>query len=127
MGAPSKEPASEERFLVVPEGWMRSVDTRLERIEKLLEMRPVASAPAPAAAMYVTRRQAAEISGYSLRTIGRLIQAGRLVASGPNLDRIKRFELDRMMDETAKRRGQGAVEQGDAEAQAMVDRIFDED
>jgi len=77
-------------------------------------------------AHYLTRQQVSQITGYSLRTITRLVDSGKLRACGPRRDRITRFEVDRMM---AMRDGEG---EGDddptpdpeaADMAAEVDRL----
>ena len=63
---------------------------------------PQAIAPANE---YFTRRQAAEVMNYSVRTITRLMDAGKLRPCGPRRDRIARAELERFMAEAPGERG----------------------
>lgn len=75
---------------------------------------------------YVTRAKAAEITGYSERTITRLIDSGKLKVCGPRRNRITRFEIDRMMEEKAerKRKGEPDVEvDADADVDSELARI----
>jgi excisionase family DNA binding protein len=83
-------------------------------------------ATSPLDPSYLTRQQVAQVTGYSSRTIARLIDNGKLRACGPRRDRITRFEVDRMM---AKRDEIGAEETGvdpinpDADIDAEVERL----
>jgi hypothetical protein len=71
--------------------------------------------PAPES---VSRQEAAIITGYSVRTIGRLIDSGKLRAFGTRRDRITRFELDRMMAETPN------VGDGEDDVAGEVERLL---
>lgn len=106
------------------------VDARMKEVARVERMETVPSRIAPrqadVQATYVTRRHAAEVTGYSRRTIDRLIADGKLRAYGPHLDRLKLSELHQMMAETARRE----VPKGeDAEAQvsAEAERILNDD
>ena len=123
----------------LPAGGFLGVETLLrelirEELSALLDLKlsqhlsrqrlpALAAAEAPSA--YVTRGQAAAITGYSLRTIARLIGRGELKACGPRRDRIKRFELDRMMAESPRRPPAGADPVDDVALEA--DRLLDDE
>jgi len=84
----------------------RSVERAVERVlpKYLGARRPPLSAEAtPLPNTYVTRAEAAQLMRYSLRTITRLIDAGKLRACGPRRDRIATFEIDRFMAEEPRR------------------------
>lgn len=70
---------------------------------------------------WVNRKRAKEITGWSLRTIGRRIADGELAASGPRRDRIKRSDIDRMM---AHRKGRIAAVSDEDEIAREADRLF---
>lgn len=112
----------------------KHVDRALEeRLPELLQTDQrrgpqLAGGPAPTSLdpSYLSRQQVAQVTGYSSRTISRLIETGKLRACGPRRDRITRFEVDRMM---AKRDEIGAEETGvdpinpDADIDAEVARL----
>jgi excisionase family DNA binding protein len=89
----------------------------------LIPVRPAV----PIEQSYVTRKQAAKITGYSDRTISRAIADGSLKASGLHGDRIKRSELDRWMAESAhgKRSADGNGSEDD-EINSVVDRLLND-
>jgi excisionase family DNA binding protein len=103
-----------------------------ELVEKLrLPARPANSLPdgsEPAAVGTMSRQEAATYAGCHKRTIERAIKTRQLRATGLRLDRIRRFELDRWMDEMARRRQAGEVApEGEIDIDATVDKMFDED
>jgi excisionase family DNA binding protein len=71
---------------------------------------------------YLTRQQVAQITGYSMRKIVRLIDSGKLRACGPRRDRITRFEVDRMM--AMQDDCDAAAVDEDADVTAAVDGVF---
>ena len=71
---------------------------------------------------FLTRKQAAEIMGYSLRTIARLMDSDQLRACGPRRDRISRFEIDRFMAAAPPRK-----DLGEDDLDAEADRLLDDD
>jgi DNA-directed RNA polymerase specialized sigma24 family protein len=96
----------------------------------LAELRSVLGsdrAPARSAVehVYVSRAEAAVRMGYHVSTVTRLIKAGLLKASGPHRDRIRVDEIDRFMEESAKRGG-AAVSEAD-EVSSIVDSLLEDD
>lgn len=85
--------------------------------------------PADLDAVYVTRKEAAEITGYGERTISRAIAEGTLQACGLRGDRIKRSELDRWMAACTRGRTRStpAPANEDDEISAEVDRLLNDD
>jgi hypothetical protein len=77
-------------------------------------------------AVYVTRKQAALLVSKSVSTINRWIRAGLLKAYGPELDRIKRFELERFMDEHGAIVAEDPADPAD-EITAEANRLLAED
>lgn len=82
-----------------------------------------AAGPDAVAPEYLSRQQAAAVTGYSLRTITRLIDKGKLRACGPRRDRITRFEIERMMSLIEEHGGEGG--DSDDDVAAEVDRLMD--
>ncbi len=122
--APSALPEDQMVAVMLPAGWMRAIDDKLERI--LRGTAPLPPRPAPPAEEYVDRKQAAEITGYSPRTIYRLIHDGILVATGLRGNRIKRSDLDKMMAAVAKERGSAPVNEAE-EISAEVDKLLNDE
>lgn len=87
---------------------------------------PVASAPeALLPQPYLSKEQVAQLTGYSLRTVTRMVARGLLRPCGPRRDRFARAEVDRMMNE---RKAPVAVpapaNDPDADVTAAVDKLF---
>lgn len=111
------------------------VDVLEHRLPAILEKhrlppRPVNALPGatepPVGTM--SRQEAADYAGCHKGTIARAIKLGELRATGLRLDRIRRFELDRWMDEMARRRQGGEVAPGgEIDVDATVDKMFDDD
>jgi hypothetical protein len=78
---------------------------------------------------FLSRKDAGTYLGYSKSTIDRYVAQGLIKATGLHGERIARFELDRFMAETAKRRqpanNQKAVSEED-EIKAEAARLLDE-
>jgi excisionase family DNA binding protein len=116
--------------VLVPTGWMKDIRDKLDRILRRTEDGgggggPLPPKAAPAAGEYTTRKQAAEIMGYSKSTVSRLITKKLLRASGPKLDRIRRSEIDRFMAAAAEREVVATDEAVRIEAE--VRRIVDDE
>lgn len=96
-----------------------------ERIPGYLASLRMPARPAGAVeSVYITREQAAEITGYSLRTINRRIATAELAAYGARKDRIRRSDIDLMM---ARRPKRATALSDEDEASREVDRIMGED
>lgn len=82
--------------------------------------------PPPITPDWLTRRQVANLTGYSLRTLSRYIDSGVLRACGPNRDRVARFELERFMamKGTGAETPDPAPTDPDREIDDEVDRLF---
>lgn len=90
--------------LAIMERCMASwVDERLRTVldEKLREWvskaPPPANAPSAERPEYLSRESAAQLTGYSAKTITRWIRAGKLRPYGLRGERVKRVELERLM------------------------------
>jgi hypothetical protein len=115
MSTRDEGPASRAQMRLVPDGpnpfaiaercmasWL---DDRLRTVldEKLREW--IAKAPPPGNAPsaerpeYLSREDAAQLTGYSAKTITRWIRAGKLRPYGLRGERVKRVELERLMAE----------------------------
>jgi hypothetical protein len=93
--------------------------------EKLREWIPQTSAPPNAAPEerpeYLSREAAAQLTGYSTKTIMRWIRAGRLRPYGLRGERVKRGELERLMGALPSPEG------GEESATEIARRILDGD
>lgn len=83
--------------VLLPAGWMHEVDTKLEQLLHANDGRIGPQAVPSAGPDYLTREEAATITGYCAKTIGRWIRSRRLKAYGLRGDRVKRAELDALM------------------------------
>lgn len=120
---------------MIANGVRRGVSAALaeydSRQQERLPPRPVPTLEA-LDAPYMTKAQVVAYTGYSKRTIERLIAQGVLPVCGPRGDRIRRFAVDRMMAEHARgprptADGTGAVTGEDAEAEAEADRLLNDE
>lgn len=77
----------------------QAIDERLPARLRVPEERQTTPAPEvdSLSRRYLKRKDVAEITGYSSKTIARLIATGELRACGIRRDRIAREEVDRMM------------------------------
>jgi excisionase family DNA binding protein len=103
--------------VMIPERWMHTVEDKLQRVEELLVTRSPPP-PAPANDGYISREEAARVTGFSGKTIKRLEQAGKLRTYGPRRNRLKRSEVDAMM--AAPPEGATVEENNLANAQARL-------
>lgn len=72
---------------------------------------------------YLKKQEVAALTGYSARTIARLIATGELRPCGVRRDRFARSEVDRMMK--GDRASAATVDEDpDADVTAAVDRLF---
>lgn len=83
-------------LVAMPIEFMEMVGHDLAEMRKLLASRPATPAQ-PQGAEWITRKEAARLTAYSIKTITRLIDRGELPVYGPNRDRIRREDLDRVM------------------------------
>lgn len=106
----TSKPLPDAQVLVlVPRAWLEDVTSKLDALLKTAT-RPVQSVGyLPQPAHYISRDDAAKITGYSTKTIGRLIGAGKLRSYGARGDRIRRSELDAVMADLPKQ-GESADE-----------------
>jgi excisionase family DNA binding protein len=72
--------------------------------------------------VYLTRQQVASYLGYSLRTVTRLIDSGKLRPCGPRRDRVTRSECDRMM--ATRDAEENTSPDPDADVTAAVDVVM---
>lgn len=103
--------------VLLPERWMHLVEDKLQRVEELLITR-APPAPPPANDGYISREEAARITGYSSKTITRLVRAGKIQTYGPRRNRLRRSEIDAMM--AAPPEGATVEEKTLAETQARL-------
>ncbi len=89
--------AEDEAVYLIPRRVLLEMTSKLDLLLKTVTrpLQNVGYLPQPA--MYISRADAATITGYSTRTIDRLITAGRLPAYGTRSDRVRRSELDALM------------------------------
>lgn len=77
---------------------------------KRLPARATEPSPSVTSSGFMRRSEVVEYTQYSRRQIARLIKAGYLKPSGPNHDRFRRFEVDRMMDQLAAAKGRASAQ-----------------
>ena len=87
------------------------------KLSELERKGPRAIAP-DSPADFLSREECATITGYSTKTIGRLVRTGRLPAHGLRADRIRRADLYRVMAELG--RGEDGGDPALAEARAKL-------
>jgi len=101
------------------------IDERFRAVldEKLREWIPKAPAPAGASSEerpeYLSRDGAAQLTGYSAKTITRWIQSGKLRPYGLRGERVKRVELERLMADLPR------AENGEESEADLARRILD--
>jgi excisionase family DNA binding protein len=130
MAKPPLTDADEMVAVLVPARWMNDIRDKLDRILRRTEAGGAGGGPlppkaAPTSGDYTTRKEAAQIMGYSKSTVSRLIAKKLLRACGPKLDRIKRSEIDRFMAAAAERQVVATDEA--ARIEAEVRRIVDDE
>lgn len=72
---------------------------------------------------YLKKQEVVALTGYSARTIARLVASGKLRPCGVGRDRFARSEVDRMMN-GGQADDPGAADDPDADVTAAVDRLF---
>jgi hypothetical protein len=98
-------PDGQNPFAIVERCMASWLDDRLRTIleEKLREWiskaPPPANAPSAEQPEYLSRESAAQLAGYSAKTITRWIRAGKLRPYGLRGERVKRLELEQLMAE----------------------------
>jgi hypothetical protein len=96
-------PDGQNPFAIVERCMASWLDDRLRTIleEKLREWiskaPPPANAPSAEQPEYLSRESAAQLAGYSAKTITRWIRAGKLRPYGLRGERVKRLELEQLM------------------------------
>lgn len=109
-----------EPLKAVVQGWVKEAVLEAEA-ERQQRLPPRAVEPVEHA--YMTRAQVVAHTGYSKRTIERRIAEGVLHASGPRGDRIKRADVDRMMEADAAKGPARSDGSGDEEFETELDRL----
>lgn len=122
-------PEGQNPFAIVERCMASWLDDRLRTIleEKLREWiskaPPPANAPSVEQPEYLSRESAAQLAGYSAKTITRWIRAGKLRPYGLRGERVKRLELEQLMaDLPSDAKNDGAA--GETEAD-IARRILD--